>query len=101
MKSAIFLGNRGCVAVASFLSVPPALIWKPVACLKLAILLGFRGCVAVASFLSVPPALKINRHFGGTYLPHLQGRRLSRAENLLPVSFMLVSCLAYFLNLKM
>jgi hypothetical protein len=43
--------------------------------------------------------LKVNRRFGATFRLYLQGRRIGRA--LLAACFMMVSCLAYSLVLKM
>jgi hypothetical protein len=56
--------------------------------------------------------LKVNRHFGGIYCLHLQGRRKSRARNQhesrwgaesfsLPLAFMLICCSSYSSTLKM
>jgi hypothetical protein len=47
--------------------------------------------------------LKVNRRFGGIYLFHLQGRRISQKINQLdkPSDFSTVSCLAYIANLMM
>jgi hypothetical protein len=43
--------------------------------------------------------LQINRCFGGTYHLHIQDRRISEAVH--AICFMLVSCVAYSLTLKM
>jgi hypothetical protein len=78
---------------------------------------GFEVFTAVvmksAIFWDITPGspFKVKRYFGGIFLPHLQGRKRSRARYqlrtadsrflCLPLAFTLVSCSVYSLKLKM